>query len=128
MTLLFKVLSGNRSSIIEDNSVYVFDKSGVCTDAELPISPKFLNGAVKANYISVLASGKHTEIAVITDDNMRVYDTKLQAQKCVMNIGMKLSPFRILRRDGKQGDVTYNQAIFVFLNKIDIGVVESLIK
>lgn len=111
--LLFKKLIGNKYAIIEDGEVTTFDNMGKCLEEGLPLSPTYVNGAVKMNYVSVLSSGKRLEVALFVNDVMTTYTSSMQPQDCVMKAFSSLSPICFLRRNGKQDGVNYNQAIFV---------------
>ena len=111
--LLFKKLSLGRYCIIENHRVSLFDRSGKCLDDNLSIAPEYVNGSVKMNYVSVLSSGKRLEVALFVDDIMTLYTSSLTPQECVMKAFMSLKPLCFLRRDGKQDNINYNQAIFV---------------
>lgn len=111
--LLFKRLSGNKYCIIEDGLVTIFDNMGKCIDEGLPLSPTYVNGAIKMNYVSVLSSGKRLEVALFVNDIMITYLSSMKPQDCVMKAFSELSPVCFLRRNGKQDGINYNQAIFV---------------
>lgn len=111
--LLFKRLSAGRYCIIENQNVVLFDKTGNCINDNLSITPEYLNGAVKMNYVSVLSSGKRLEVALFIDDVMTRYESKLQPQDCVLKAFSFLNPLSFLRRNGKLDNINYNQAIFV---------------
>lgn len=111
--LLFKKLMGNKYAIIEDGEVMTFDNTGKCLEEGLPLSPTYVNGAVKMNYVSVLSSGKRLEVALFVNDVMTTYLSSLNPQDCVMKAFSSLSPICFLRRNGKKDGINYNQAIFV---------------
>lgn len=111
--LLFKKLIGNKYAIIEDGEVMTFDNMGKCLEEGLPLSPTYVNGAVKMNYVSILSSGKRLEVALFVNDVMSTYLSSMKPQDCVMKAFSELSPVCFLRRNGKHDGVNYNQAIFV---------------
>lgn len=113
MVLLFKKLSGGRYCIIENQRVSLFDKSGKCIDDNLSITPEYVNGSVKMNYVSVLSSGKRLEVALFVNNTMTLYKSSMKPQDCVMKAFASLKPLCFLRRDGKLDGINYNQAIFV---------------
>lgn len=113
MTLLFKKLSGGKYCIIENQRVCLFDRDGKCLNDNIHIAPKYVNGAVKMNYISILSSGKYLEVAVFVNDTMVKYSSSLSPEICVMKAFSYLKSICVVRRDGKQDNINYNQAIFV---------------
>ena len=69
--LLFKKLTGGKYCIIEDQNVILFDKTGKCISSDLAITPEYLNGALKMNYVSILSSGKRLEVGVFINDTLK---------------------------------------------------------
>lgn len=125
--LLFKKLSAGKYCIIENQRVSLFDKTGKCIDDNLSITPEYLNGAVKMNYVSVLSSGKRLEVALFVNDVMTQYISALEPQACVLKAFSFLKPMCFLRRNGKKDDINYNQAIFVCRDSYTgEGLVEAL--
>ena len=125
--LLFKRLSAGKYCIIENQRVALFDKTGKCLDDNLSITPEYVNGAVKKNYVSVLSSGKRLEVALFVNDVMNLYSSTLAPQDCVMRAFSFLKPVCFLRRNGKKDDINYNQAIFVCQDSYaGEGLVEAL--
>lgn len=124
--LLFKKLSAGRYCIIENQRVALFDKTGKCLDDNLSVTPEYLNGAIKENYISIVSSGKRLEVAIFIDDTMTKYLSLLKPQDCVMKAFNYLKPLCFLRRNGKDSDVNYNQAIFVCSNVDVSGIIREL--
>lgn len=112
--LLFKKLTGGRYCIIEDDSVFVFDKMGKCIKENEPISPDYLNYAVTADYISVLSSGKRLEVAICINGKLDVFTCSIPAQNCVMQVFSNYKSTCFLRRDGKIDNISYNQAVFIY--------------
>ena len=111
--LLFKKLSAGKYCIIENQRVALFDKTGKCLDDNLSITPEYLNGAIKVNYVSVLSSSKYLEVATFIDNVMTKYSSSLEPQDCVMRAFSSLNFICFLRRNGQSDGVNYNQAIFV---------------
>lgn len=111
--LLFKRLVGDKYCIIEDKFVTIFDRTGRCLEEGIPLSPQYLNDAMKMNYVSVLSSEGRLEVAIINDDIMTRYVSELSPQNCVLKAMGYLKPVCILRRNGKFDGVNFNQAIFV---------------
>lgn len=111
--LLFKKLTGGKYCIIEDQNVILFDKTGKCISSDLSITPEYLNGALKMNYVSILSSGKRLEVGVFINDTLTKYLSSLNPQDCVMKAFANLKPICFLRRNGSQDNINYNQAIFV---------------
>lgn len=123
--LLFKRLSNNRYCIIEDNEVFVFDKTGKCVGERLSLTPEYVNGAIKTNFVSIISSGKRLEVCIFSEDKVDKYLSSLSPQDCVMKAFTLLKPLCFLRRNGKFEDVNYNQAVFV-CQSIELDIVDSL--
>lgn len=123
--LLFKKLGIDKYCIIEDGEVFVFDKTGKCIGEKISISPEYVNGAIKINFVSVLSSGKNLEVCIFSEDKMDKYLSSLSPQDCVMKAYSALKPLCFLRRNGKFSDINYNQAIFICVS-IDVDLVSIL--
>lgn len=123
--LLFKKLNSGKYCIIEDGLVTLFDKTGKCLAENLGVTPEYLNGAVKMNYVSVVSSGKRLEVALFVNDIMTKYTSSMLPSDCVMKAFSILHPLCFLRRNGKSDDINYNQAVFV-CNKEIVDLIYDL--
>ena len=110
------MLPQNEVCVIDNGKSYLFNKSGVCIKEDAGLLPKYTTGMVELPIISVLSSNRIVEIAIFNNNGveMRRFSTSLDPAICALTL-QKIGGFvRILRRDGKCEDTSFNQLILVY--------------
>lgn len=121
-----KVLRTNEVVVIDGNKSYIFNRAGLCTQEDAGLLPQYTNGMMEVPVLSILSSGGYTEVfAFFKDSAERKYKTKLSPMECAMKAQMLGGFTRILRRDGKKDDVTFNQLLLVYKSGTNLDAILS---
>lgn len=110
-----KMMGNGDTCIIDNGSVFVFNRGGRLYEQSNLLIPKYTSGMITLPIISILSSGDHVEFALFQDDsNMEIRQTSMtmvQSSMFMMKVGKYI---RMLQRDGECDGVRYNQAVYVF--------------
>ena len=125
----YKTIQGNKTVVIEDGRVMLFDSGGTLEKENCPLLPNYMNFLLDANFISLLFSGDILEIYTILSNG----ETKRYVRSRDPFIMQKFIDFghiiRVLQRQGKENNIRYNQIIYVYQKDIDINwIVEEILK
>lgn len=111
-----KFIQGNEACIIDNGKTYLFDLSGYCKQEDAGLLPKYTDGMQELPILSILSSNGFTDIALCNANgvDIRRYKTTLDSMTCALTVQKMRGFLRILRRDGKCGDISFNQLLFVY--------------
>lgn len=113
--LRVKMLRGNETCIIDNGKSYIFGLNGKCKQEDAGNLSSYMTGALELPCISVLSSNGGVEIALNeSDSSFRRFKCNEDAMSCAMKVQMSGRFVKMLRRDGKFEDVSFNQLIFVY--------------
>lgn len=113
--LRVKMLRGNETCIIDNGKSYIFGLNGKCKQEDAGNLSSYMTCALELPCISVLSSNGGVEIALNeSDSSFRRFKCNDDAMTCAMKVQMNGNFVRMLRRDGKFEDVSFNQLIFVY--------------
>ena len=88
-----------------------------------------MSNLLDANMVSVLMSGTSMEIATfMPDGSKKIYQRERTPliMKKFLDFG---SMIRVLQRNGKECNISYNQMIFIYQKDIDVNwIVEEILK
>lgn len=125
----YKTIQGNKTVVIEDGRVMLFDSGGNLEKENCPLLPNYMNFLLEVNFISLLFSGDTLEIYTILSNG----ESKRYVRSRDPLIMQKFIDFghiiRVLQRQGKENNIRYNQIIYVYQKDIDIKwIVEEILK
>lgn len=125
----YKTIQGNKTVVIEDGRVMLFDSGGNLEKENCPLLPNYMNFLLDGNFISLLFSGDTLEIYTILSNG----ESKRYVRSRDPLIMQKFIDFghiiRVLQRQGKENNIRYNQIIYVYQKDIDINwIVEEILK
>lgn len=125
----YKTIQGNKTVVIEDGRVMLFDSGGNLEKENCPLLPNYMNFLLDGNFISLLFSGDTLEIYTILSNG----ESKRYVRSRDPLIMQKFIDFghiiRVLQRQGKENNIRYNQIIYVYQKDIDIKwIVEEILK
>ena len=125
----YKTIQGNKTVVIEDGRVMLFDSGGNLEKENCPLLPNYMNFLLEGNFISLLFSGDTLEIYTILSNG----ESKRYVRSRDPLIMQKFIDFghiiRVLQRQGKENNIRYNQIIYVYPKDIDINwIVEEILK
>lgn len=125
----YKTIQGNKTVVIEDGRVMLFDSGGNLEKENCPLLPNYMNFLLEGNFISLLFSGDTLEIYTILSNG----ESKRYVRSRDPLIMQKFIDFghiiRVLQRQGKENNIRYNQIIYVYQKDIDIKwIVEEILK
>ena len=111
-----KMLPKNEVCVIDNGKSYLFNLSGLCYKEDASLIPKYTTGMLELPIISILSSNNKVDIAVFCNNGveMKRYITDKDAMTCAMTLQMKGGFVRMLRRDGMQDNIRFNQLLFVY--------------
>lgn len=113
--LRVKMLRGNETCIIDNGKSYIFGLNGKCKQEDAGNLSSYMTGALELPCISILSSNGGVEIALNeSDSSFRRFKCNEDAMSCAMKVQMSGRFVKMLRRDGKFEDVSFNQLIFVY--------------
>lgn len=116
-----KMLALSEVCIIEDLRVMVFDHGGTFK-LEEKVMPKYSDGMIELPIISVLSSGGKCEVAMFHEGGqVTKFDSTLDSMTSALALQSERGFVRMLRRDGKEQGVRFNQLIFVYPNGTDLN-------
>lgn len=117
-----KMLRGNETAIVDNGKSYVFDLGGRCIKEDAGDLVTYMAGAVDLPVISLLSSGKGSELGVSFpgNDKLRRFVPNLETPQCAMKIQMAGGFIKMLRRSGTQHGVRFNQILFVYRENFDL--------
>ena len=125
----YKTLQGNKTLVIEDGKFMLFGSNGALESENPPILPNYMSNLLDANMVSVLMSGTSMEIATfMPDGSKKIYQKERTPliMKKFLDFG---SMIRVLQRNGKECNISYNQMIFIYQKDIDVNwIVEEILK
>lgn len=118
-----KMLRGNETAIIDNGKSYLFDMGGRCTAEDAGCLGSYMEGSCDLPVISVLTSGRNTEIGVSFpgQDKLRRYKSDMDAMMIAGTLQMARGFIKMLRRSGKQVGVRFNQILFVYRGDFDVA-------
>lgn len=116
-----KMLKNREVCVIDENKSYIFNSSGICIKEDAGLIPQYTNGMVMLPLISVLSCNDDVDILVYVDDNTyKHFKSPLGASTIAMTLMKNSGYVRMLRRDGKQGNNSFNQLICLYPEGIDV--------
>ena len=117
------MLTKNEVCVIDNSKSYLFDLSGTCYKEDAGLIPKYTTGMVELPIISILSSSNKVEIALFCNNGveMKRYTTNKQAMDCAIAVQMRGGFIRMLRRDGIQDNIRFNQLLFVYREGTDLN-------
>jgi hypothetical protein len=116
-------MARNEVAVIDNGKVYTFNHGGRCTGEDVGNITGYMSGALDLPVISVLASNGKVDIGVSDGhDTFKRYTTDLDAMSCALGVQSKGGFLRMLRRDGKQNNIAYNQLIFIYKEGTDLSI------
>lgn len=121
-----KMMRGNETAIVDSGKSYLFDIGGRCTAEDAGSLISYMEGACDLPIISVLSSGDYCEVGVITpgQDDVKRYKTDMKAMEVCMTLQSAGCFIKMLRRNGTQLGVRFNQMLFIY--RADFAVSQVL--
>lgn len=123
-----KMMRGNETAIVDSGKSYLFDIGGRCTAEDAGGLYGYMEGACDLPIISVLSSGDYCEIGVVTpgQDAIKRYKAEMKAMEVAMTVQSAGGFIKMLRRNGTQQGVRFNQMLFIY--RADFAVSQVLAK
>ena len=116
-----KMLKNQEVCVIDEGKTYLFNSSGICTTEDAGLIPQYTNGMVELPILSILScNGENEILAFISDTMSKHYKTSLDASTIAMTLLKNRGFVRMLRRDGKQGENSFNQLLFIYPEHTDL--------
>ena len=116
-----KMMQRSEVCIIEDLRVMQFDSSGTFIKERM-IEPRLTEGMIELPIISVLSNNGVCEVALFhSGGKMEKFETSLDAMTCALTLQKNGGFVRMLRRDGKEHQVRYNQLILIYPEGTDLN-------
>lgn len=111
-----KFITRNDICIIDNGRSYIFNSLGKCISEDAGLLPKYTDGVLALPILSILSSCGCVEIALFNFDgvSMRRYSTKLDSVSCAIATNSYGKFLRMLRREGRCGNKSFNQLLFVY--------------
>lgn len=115
-------ISKSGTYIIDNDRVFFFGLSGRFEEEKTDILQGCKVGALQLPCISVLSSNGVTDIGVVdSSGNFARYESSLSSIECAMKLQSLGNFLRLLRREGTQSNIPYNQLIFVYKEGTDLA-------
>lgn len=116
-----KNLLKGETCIVEDGKSYLFGSNGRCISEDAGNLSKYMAGALDLPCLSLLSSNGVLDIGVFEPSkDMKRYSSDMSSIDCAMIIQMSGKFIKLLRHDGKQDGVSYNQLIFIYSEDTDL--------
>lgn len=112
--LRVKMASRNEVYIIDGDNIVKFDSFGECIGENIMRTPDVTNNMQNLPVMSVLSSNGKVEVALFKDDIMTRYDCKLKATDIMAKMMSIRGYARMLKRNGTQETIKFNQLIYIF--------------
>lgn len=110
-----KILPRNEVAIIENGKVVLFNNVGRCIQEDAGFVGKYMTGSLDLPIISLLSSNGVLDVAMFEEgQEMKRFKSSLDSMQCAMKLQMQGGFIRMLRRDGEQDGIRYNQLLFIY--------------
>lgn len=109
-----KMLAKNELYVIDDGWAYKFDIGGRCIEERVQVTDKIMTGMTEVPIISVLSSRDNTCIALFQNNEMQEYIADMPAMMCAVTLQRNGGYIRMLRRDGMENNIRFNQMLFLY--------------
>lgn len=117
-----KMLPRNETCIIDNGKSYIFGLNGRCIKEDAGNLSSYMTGALDLPCISILSSNGVLDIGVSeTNKDFKRYTCDLDSMQCALKVQMYGNFIKMLRRDGKQNGIAFNQLIFVYKEGTDLS-------
>jgi hypothetical protein len=122
------MLAKNETCIIDNGKSYIFNLGGRCIKEDAGNLSGYMAGALDLPCISILSSNGVVDIGVSeTGKEFKRYSSSLDAMACAMQVQKCGGFIKMLRRDGEQDGVKFNQLIFVYKEGSSLNTILSAI-
>ena len=118
-----KMLPKNETCIIDNGKSYVFGLNGKCYKEDAGNLSSYMTGALDLPVISILSCNGVLDIGVSVNGDFKTYSSDMDSMQCAMAVQLHGNFLKILRRDGKQENKSFNQLIFVYREGTDLSVI-----
>lgn len=109
------MMKDNEICIIDNGKSYLFSNIGKCIKEDVGNLSTYMTGALDLPIISILSSNGVVDIAISEcNQELKRYTTTLDSMSCAMKVQMAGNFIRLLRRDGKQDNIAFNQLLFIY--------------
>lgn len=122
-----KMLPRNETCIIDNGKSYIFGLNGICKEEDAGKLSSYMVGALDLPIISILSCNGKLDIGVSDKGSFKNYICDMDAMQCAMTLQMQRHFIKMLRRDGKQDNKSYNQLIFVYPEGTNLTVMLNAI-
>lgn len=123
-----KMLPKNETCIIDNGKSYVFGLNGKCIGEDVGNLSSYMIGALDLPCISILSSNGVLDIGVSeTNKEFKRYTCGMDSMQCAMKVQMCGNFIKMLRRDGNQNGIAFNQLIFVYKEGFSLNEILSAI-
>lgn len=117
-----KMLPRNETCIIDNGKSYLFGLNGRCIGEDIGNLASYMTGALDLPCISILSSNGVLDIGVSeTNKEFKRYSCDMDSMQCAMKIQSQGGFIKMLRRDGKQNNIAFNQLIFIYQEGTDLS-------
>ena len=117
-----KRLPKNETCIIDNGKCYLFGINDKCIGEDVGNLSSYMTGAMDLPCISILSSNGVLDIGVSeTNKDFKRFTCSLDSMQCALLVQSKGGFFKMLRRDGKQNNIAFNQLLFIYPENTDLS-------